>query len=255
MTTGKGDSLGDRMKGYEDVTRHSLVRRMPIIIRVDGQSFHTFVKCLKNYDPVLKTTPFSTMMHNVMSKTMIDLMFNVQNSVFGYTQSDEISILLRDWDKHETQQWFDGTLQKMCSIGAANATAAFNFHFSHLVRVPTELKHMARFDARVYNLPREEVTNYFIWRQQDAMRNSVQMLGRHYFSQKQMHGLNNMQVKDKMHTEEGVAWEAIPTWQQRGSCAYQIKNNPSGSLVFDDDIPVFSQQRVYVDNHLILTEF
>ncbi len=110
---GQNDSLGDRMKAYENTTRFTLLRRTPTIIRLDGRAFHTFTKCLKHYDESMKQTPFSTKMHEVMCVTMLGVMSQMQNAVFAYTQSDEISILLRDWDKHETEQWFNGGIQKM----------------------------------------------------------------------------------------------------------------------------------------------
>src|SRR5512135_1117864 len=98
-------TLGDRMKQYEATTQHSLLRRTPVIIRLDGRAFHTFTRCLKDIDPSLKETPFSYVMHTAMMTTASVLFNEVQNCVFAYTQSDEISLLLRDWDQLETQQW------------------------------------------------------------------------------------------------------------------------------------------------------
>ena len=122
------DNLGDRMKEYEDTTRHHLIRRMPVI--------HTFTKCLKHFDMSMETTPFSIKMHHVMTATALGLMSQIQNSVFCYTQSDEISILLRDWDKHETEQWFNGAIQKVVSVSASTASVIFNHFFAEEVRKP-----------------------------------------------------------------------------------------------------------------------
>lgn len=246
-----GDSLGDRMKGYEDVTRYNVLRRTPVIIRLDGRAFHTFTKCLKHLDD-LSTSPYSTKMHDVMSATTVALVHQIQNVQFAYTQSDEISLLLRDWDKHETEQWFDGGIQKMISVSAAIASVTFN-HFFRDIREPESYNQLAQFDSRVFNLPKEEVTNYFIWRQQDASRNSVQMYGRHYFSQKQMHGKNNSMVQDMMMKEHGVNWNDMPTWTKRGSCAY---HRPEGMdypypVIHDDEIPLFTADRNYVDKYLV----
>lgn len=247
------DNLGDRIKGYEDTTRFQLLRRTPTIIRLDGRAFSTFTKCLKHYDSSMGTTPFSSKMHDVMSMTMLGVMAEMQNAVFGYTQSDEISILLRDWDKHETEQWFNGGIQKICSVSASAASVIFNHFFAEDVRKPETYKDLAQFDARVFNLPEAEVVNYMLWRQQDASRNSVQMLGRFHFSQKQMHAKNNNQVQDMLMLEKGVNWNDIPTWQKRGTCAFR---NPvpgsegSAPFILDENPPIFSQDRNYVGRHL-----
>ena len=248
------DSLGDRMKNYENTTRFTLLRRTPTIIRLDGRAFHTFTRCLKHHDDSMSTTPFSIKMHNVMAMTMLGVMSQMQNAVFAYTQSDEISILLRDWDRHETQQWFDGGIQKICSVSASAASVIFNHFFAEDVRKPETYNDLAQFDARVFNLPREEVTNMFLWRQQDASRNSVQMLGRFHFSQKEMHGKNNSEVQDMLMLQKQINWNDIPTWQKRGSCAF--RNTVPGSeisepYIIDENIPIFSQDRNYVERHLV----
>lgn len=248
------DTLGTRMKGYEVTSQSTLLRRMPVIIRIDGKAFHTFTKRLKDVDPSVATTPFSIKMHESMNATMARLHDEVQTCVFAYTQSDEISLLLRDWDNFETQQWFGGNVQKITSVSASIATAAFNYMYGKYVKAPEWIGDCALFDARVYNLPKEEVVNYFVWRQQDASRNSVQMLGHYHFSQKEMHGKNNSQVQDMLMLEKGVNWNDLPTWMKRGSCAF---SDPSWSMCssgmkykVDDEIPIFTQDRNYVEQHL-----
>lgn len=248
------DSLGDRMKGYEAVTQSDLMRRTPVVIRIDGRSFHTFTKCLKDLDPSLADTPFSKIMHTVMLSTTRHLVESIQNCSIGYTQSDEISLILKDWDEFETQQWFGGNVQKITSVSASIATAAFNYAFGEF-RPPYSFLDCAQFDSRVYNLPHAEVTNYLIWRQQDASRNSVQMLGRFYFSQKQMHGKNNSQIQDMLMQEHNVNWNDIPTWMKRGSCVLKSITDEDrvvwGGSVVDDVIPVFTQQRDYIESRLL----
>lgn len=259
-------TLGDRMKDYEATSQSTLLKRTPVIIRVDGRAFHTFTKRLvadrtgaawqdhKIEDPSLRTSPFSDIMHEVMSYTAATLLNQIQNAVFVYTQSDEISILLRDWDRLETQQWFGANLQKMVSLSASIASTAFNYHLKRY-STPLSIQDLALFDSRTYNLPKEEVTNYFIWRQQDASRNSVNMLGRFYFSQKEMHGKSNSQVQDMMMLQHNVNWNDIPTWQKRGSCVYQrpdwntFMSFPRATI--DDNIPIFTQDRDYVEQHLV----
>lgn len=252
-------TLGDRMKEYEATTHQALLRRTPVIIRIDGRAFHTYVP--KNFsedtDPSLKQSPFSTALHGLMVSTTCELMRQIQNAVFAYTQSDEISILLRDWDRHETQQWFGGNLQKITSISAAVATSTFN----HLARTQAGVRQddvddLAHFDSRAFNLPNTEVVNYFIWRQQDASRNSVQHLARFYFSHKQLHGKNNSQIQDMLMLEKGVNWNDIKTWMKRGTAVYRDTRNFMGvrcenALVTDLDIPIFTQDREFVAKHLV----
>jgi tRNA(His) 5'-end guanylyltransferase len=248
------DTLGTRMKGYEATSQNTLLRRMPVIIRIDGKAFHTFTKRLKHVDPSVSVTPFSTKLHSIMDATMVALYMNTQTCVFGYTQSDEISLLLRDWDNFETQQWFGGNVQKMTSVSASIATAAFNLMYGKDIEQPDCFSDCALFDARVYNLPKEEVTNYFIWRQQDASRNSVQMLGHYHFSQKEMHGKNNSQVQDMLMLEKGVNWNDLPTWMKRGSCVRQAPGwsgaMSSPGYFVDNEIPIFTQDRYYVNQRL-----
>jgi len=235
------------MKGYEATSKSFLLRRTPVIIRIDGKAFHTFTKKFKD---VSVQSPFSTNLHTCMVSTTATLVEQIQNCVLAYTQSDEISLLLVDWQNHETQQWFNGGLQKMASVSASIATAAFNRRLQMFPNYKAEsFKDLALFDSRVYNLPREEVTNYFIWRQQDASRNSVQMLGHHHFSQKEMHGLNNSQVQDKLMLERNVNWNDLDVWMKRGTC---VMENPkvldsSSPVYVDEDIPIFTTQRNYIE--------
>lgn len=246
-------SLGDRMKDYEACTQGTLLRRTPVIIRVDGKAFHTFTK--RNLE--VGVDPFNHMMHKTMVGTMQAMMQNMQNAVFGYTQSDEISILLRDWDKHETQQWFGGKIQKIVSVSAAMATGYFNFLFQPgYSGVNARVKWVGDvplFDSRVFQVPMEEVTNYFVWRQQDATRNSVQMLGRHYMSHGDMNGQNVSNVQDMLMSRYGVNWNAIDTWKKRGTCVVPNPDSFDSSSAWfqDEEIPIFTKDRSYVEDRLI----
>ena len=228
------DSLGDRMKAYEIVPQSRLIKRMPTIIRIDGKAFHTFTKRFKD--------SFSLEMHDLMVHTSAYLVNNIQNCVLAYTQSDEISLLLTDWNTFETQQWFDGKIQKITSVAASLATGSFNAYYHNMLQNPDcgieFLYETAFFDARVFNLPKEEVVNYFIWRQQDASRNSVQMLGRMYFSDKELHKKSNNDIQNMLLLQKDINWNDLDTWKKRGACATKAG--------VDNEIPVFTQMRNYV---------
>jgi len=181
------------MKQYEHVTRTSLTRRMPAIIRVDGKSFHTLTASMAR--------PFDVDFTACMWAAAVRLCEEIQGAQIAFTQSDEINVLLVDYQTLDTQAWFDAGIQKMCSVSASIATQAFGEWFHK--RFP---EHRGRplFDSRVFNLPREEVVNYFVWRQQDATRNSIQMVGQANFSQKQLHGLSCDLIQEKLFQEMGI---------------------------------------------------
>ena len=242
-------SLGDRMKGYEACTQSTLLRRTPVIIRVDGKAFHTFTRAFKDDST---PDPFSPIMHSLMVNTAMMMMHNIQCAQIAYTQSDEISILLRDWDKHETQQWFAGKLQKIVSVSAAMASAYFNYFLAKEVGPLDYAGAVPLFDSRAFQLPKEEVANYFIWRQQDATRNSVQMLGRHHFSHKEMHGKNVSGVQDLLMLQKGVNWNDIDVWKKRGTCVIPSPDvlDSSSAVFVDENIPIFTKDRNYVERHL-----
>lgn len=228
----KKDDLGNRMKTYESVTKTHLIRRSPVIIRLDGKAFHTWTRGLNR--------PFDLKFHLLMVKTTKFLCENIQNAIFGYTQSDEISILMKDWSKLNTDAWFNNEIQKIISVSSSLATGFFN---NKAIKVFNH-KPLAFFDSRVFNIPFAEVTNYFIWRQQDATRNSVQMLARSIFSHKQLHKKNN-QIIMNMLMERNINWDDLDIWKKRGTC---IKKDESWFI--DYEIPIFTQDRDYIERLL-----
>ena len=212
------DALGDRMKEqYEDRTRFFLPRRTYTIIRVDGKAFHTFTKHC--------TRPFDRNLMNIMDMTAKALCKEVQGACFAYTQSDEISLLLTDFEKTTTCAWFDGNVQKMVSVAAACATAAFNRNAVHSSLSRNDKQ--AMFDARVFTIPDAiEVENYFIWRQNDASRNSVQMAARALYSHKELEGKSVPELHDMLHAK-GVNWNNYTSGEKRGRCIVKQEVNKS----------------------------
>ena len=246
-------SLGNRMKGYERTSRSLLQRRTPVIIRVDGKAFHTWTKRLQRVDGSLETCPYSIIMHRTMVAAATTMMQLMQNATLAYTQSDEISILLNDWRTLNTDQWYGANVQKIASVSASIAATSFNHFYNMDIQTPNSIYDLAQFDARVFNLPKEEVANYFVWRQQDATRNSINMLGQFHFSHKALHCKNVSQVQDMLMLEKGVNWNDQPTWAKRGSC---VIPNPetfdsSRAFVSDANIPIFTKDRGYIERHLL----
>jgi len=193
------DSLGDRMKAHEHVTRTVLPRRAYTIVRVDGRAFHTYLRGAEK--------PFDFRFMADMDHVAICLCREISGAVFAYTQSDEISVLMTDFATANTQPWFAGEVQKIVSIAAATATAALG----------SIRPGFATFDARVFTLAdRAEVENYFIWRQRDAVRNSIAMAAQAQFSHKQLHGVNSGQMQEMLWAEKGINWNDYPAGAKRG---------------------------------------
>ena len=263
----KNDSLGDRMKlNYENRSKTYLTRRTPVIIRLDGCHFHTFTRGFAK--------PFDKRLMEAMQETTLELCKNIQGCVLGYTQSDEITLILVDYKALDTDAWFDYSVQKLCSVSASLATMYFNRifrkkvqefsneHYKAMTDVKTYgeeltksiqnlLSHYnhavetgALFDARAFNIPVSEVTNCVLWRQQDATRNSISSLAQAYFSPKQLHGKNTSQMQDMLMDNYGINWNNLSVSEKRGSCV--IKDGES--WVIDTEIPIFTGEgREYIE--------
>ncbi len=194
-------SLGDRMKKYEEVSRTYLIPRSYVCIRVDGRSFHTWSRGLDN--------PFDKGLIQDMDNTAIFLCENIQNVKVGYVQSDEISVITSNFDNFETDTFFDGNIQKISSIVASMATAKFNdLRKTRLVNegIKRGNEKLAMFDCRCWNVPNHwEAYNTLVWRQQDAIRNSISSVSQHHYSHKALHGKSQSMMHEMLH-EKGINW-------------------------------------------------
>lgn len=278
------DALGDRMKKYEYVSRTYLTPRTPVIIRIDGKAFHTFTRGFQK--------PFDGVLVKTMQETMKFLCENIQGCVLGYTQSDEITLVLVDYKKINSCAWFDYNIQKCASVAASMATMAFNKFFykniddyantedvlaslygddrlsrkktrSYLSILQKALSKGAMFDARVFNIPKEEVTNCILWRQNDATRNSIEMVGHANFSQNQLHKKSCNEIQDMLMLQKGINWNDFPTTLKRGSCCKRIvvsepdeaEFKTRSRWVIDNEIPIFKgDNRAYIDELIFIGE-
>lgn len=288
------DDLGCRMKTfYEQIPKTKLMRRCPVAIRIDGKAFHTFTRGFHK--------PFDEVLIKSMQETMKYLCENIQGCVLGYTQSDEITLILVDYKKLTSSAWFDYEVQKICSIAASMATMAFNESFSkiysklyrdkiehgenvdELVKTYAFKAGKAMFDARCFNIPKEEVTNLVYWRQLDASRNSIQMVGQDCFSHKELQNKSCNDIQDMLMTQKGINWNDLPAYQKRGSCCVKenhfIENEKGTQICFsegcsdpfedeetltgvyrsnwiiDTDIPIFKGEgRKYIDRLVFVGE-
>lgn len=244
----KKDSLGDRMKRYESVYKTKLIPRSYTIIRIDGKAFHSYTKNLKK--------PFDRGLVDNMIETTKYLCENIQGCKLAYVQSDEISLLLTDFDTHETQAWFDNEIPKMLSISASLATAKFNQlrmiryssrHRDHSLSSVSEsvwdndnistndLKNfkLAYFDSRVFQVPNlSEAYNYFLWRQQDAVRNSISACAQALYSHKELHKKSQSDMKE-MISQKGIEFRRKMT-----ICGYPELHRDNYMKFKSDNVPL-----------------
>lgn len=274
----KNLELGNRMKNYyEQVSKTKLMRKCPVAIRIDGCHFRTFTKNLNK--------PFDDIIIKTMQETMKYLCENIQGCILGYTQSDEITLILTDYKNIDSDAWFDYEVEKLCSVSASMATMAFNKAFEKNVKMfehemvsyyiadyhdqiiqsaiyRKALDKGATFDARCFNIPREEVTNLLYWRQIYAIRNSIQMVGQANFSQEELNHKSREDIKH-MLCDKNIVWDVFPKAKRIGSCCIKKEivienNNPNepniykrNKWIIDDNIPLFrDENRNYIEKLL-----
>ena len=286
--------LAKRMKDYEMRDRYFLQKRIPVAIRVDMRAGHTFTRGFKR--------PFDDIFMKSMQETAKYMCENIQGAKLAYVQSDEITIILVDYDTLETDCWFNYRTDKLCSISASMATMAFNRVFVKNVdewgrltfpnwdeggtneEVDVDLLKLndayqraigkgAMFDARCFNIPKEEVTNLIYWRQLDATRNSIQMVGQANFSHKELQNKSCNDIQDMLHEQKGINWNDYPTVYKRGTAC--IKNRKiikyldefkvtaklmdstktENSWIIDTEMPILKgENRAYIDDLVYIGE-
>lgn len=284
--------LAERMKDYEKRNRYYLQRRMPVILRLDMRAGHSFTRGFER--------PFDEVFIKSMQDTAKYLCENIQNCKLSYQQSDEITLLLVDYDKLNTDCFFDYRVDKLCSIAASMATMAFNRAFAknaedfeqyyateheingwygkgtpeyEMCQIYSKAVNKGTmFDARCFNIPKEEVTNLCYWRQLDASRNSIQMVGQANFSHKELQNKSCNDIQDMLMSQKGINWNDLPTYQKRGSCCVRNKiiiesdgvmataqlrdtSRSENEWIIDTDIPIFKGEgREYIDRLVFVGE-
>ena len=283
----RGDDLGTRIKEfYEKPYQTKLTRRTPVAIRIDGKAFHTFTRGFqKPFDPILM---------KAMQETAKYMCENIQGAKFAYIQSDEITIILVDYDTLETDCWFNYRMDKLCSISASMATMAFNKFFAQEVDkwgtetfgyewyeggtndsevVNTQewqlagiyykaIDKGAMFDSRCFNIPKEEVANLIYWRQLDAIRNSIQMVGQANFSHSELQGKSCNMIQDMLLTQKDINWNDFPVPCKRGTACRKVARevNIAGTIdtistwELDFDMPILKDDWNYVNDFIFVGE-
>lgn len=262
--------IGNRMKAYEKVSKSVLMKRTPVVIRLDGCHFHTFMRgWIKPFDPF---------MQKAMEYTTLELCNRIQGCVFGYTQSDEITLILCDYQTLETDAWFDNEVQKICSVSASMASLYFNQFLAnnfipyvesmeykdsyhqyltksewdkYVDNIRQKIAGGAYFDARCFNIPKEEVTNLIYWRQLDCMRNSVLSVGQANFSHSELLNRSCKQIKEDLRLKEDcMTWEEYSDEEKYGIMVYKNDYNKwtsKGALIFKGHNREFIESRINFD--------
>lgn len=238
-------NIGERMKDYEGRSNFALQRKLPVVARLDGKAFHSLCRKLDK--------PFDDKFHECMVAATVALCGEIQGCQVGYTQSDEITLLITDWKTFSTDAWFGYRLQKMCSVSASIASVAFatawRRNFGTITSPP------AYFDARFWNLAPEEVNNMFLWRQRDAEKNSITGLAQAHYSHRELHGKNGSDKQDMlMKLYPPINWNDIDTWKKRGSAITKVSYEKNGALRTrweeDKETPIFSKDADYINQYL-----
>lgn len=254
------DLLGERMRqNYEFPYRFFLTKRTPVIIRIDMLNAHNFMSFMKK--------PFDPIFMESMHSTALALCEQLTNVEFAYTQADEINLLLTDYKKITLGQWQNGNVQKIASISSSIATIEFNNAYTRAILNHAELDAEATnqyssninrmvFESVVFNIPESEVVNYFLHRQTECAKNSVQLTGSYYFHKDKINNLNNVNIQEKLKGI-GINWAEYPTFFKRGVCTkkeeytvhdeYKNEDIKRYRWIIDYDIPVFAKDREYVN--------
>lgn len=229
-------SLGDRIKTYyEERSQTLLDRRTPVIMRLDGKAFHTVTRgCEK---------PFDSRLRDCLCRATRKLLSEIQGARCAYLQSDEVSILLVDYDTLASEAWFDYNVQKLVSVSASILSVQFSINFTAF----------ATFDCRVFNIPEAEVTNYFIWRQKDWERNSVQMLARAHFSHRECQNKSIPELHELLHTKD-VNWTNLGEYWKNGTLITKRERVIEEGIRtewIEEPAPIFTQTREVIENMLL----
>lgn len=245
-----GPTLGDRMKLYEKASERYMTRRIPLCLRFDGVSFHTWARGLQK--------PFDDSLRRCMTYAAYRVCDAISGARFAYTQSDEISVMVIDYQSTNTEPWFGYRQHKIESVAASMCTAYFNMAAIKWLPDHVVKKGPACFDARAFSMPVEDVTNLFIWRQRDCTKNSVSSLAQAHFSHRDLHGKNSSDMQDMLMLQKKINWNDVETRFKRGTAVYKVRvvsKNPvdpekpdvvRSKWVADYEMPQISKDTDYV---------
>jgi len=201
------DIFGDRMKEYEKLQNQRFMKNLPVLVRLDGKNFSKFTKGLKR--------PFDENLISLFVDTTKYLLAE-SNALMGYTQSDEITLLLYSSNKYDSEIFHGGKIQKIISVLSSMTTAFFNSKIPQYI--PQKQDNLALFDCRAWQVPTlEEAANVFLWRENDASKNSISMVASEYYSHKDLMNKNSKEKQEMIYEYSGVNWNDYPNAFKRGT--------------------------------------
>jgi tRNA(His) guanylyltransferase len=208
----KFETLGDWSKWLEkNFSPEVMIPTLPVIIRLDGVSFHKWTKGLQR--------PFDEQLVQLMTETT-KFLVEETNAVVGYTQSDEITLILYS-DSRKSDIYHKGKKQKILSKLTGKCVSFFNEKRKELL---PEHDKIANFDARIYQTPTlEDAVAQLLWRENDATKNSISMLAQSFFSHKQLQNKNGNEMQDMLMLEKQVNWNDLPVRYKRGTYVKRMK--------------------------------
>lgn len=203
------DDLGNRMKAYEaPSTGRRVFKGQPLVVRLDGKSFHTFTKGLER--------PYDQSLSDLMVATMKALVDRFQANI-GYTQSDEITLVFLSEPEDRGDLNFDGRLQKIETLTASFASVYFNKHLRNYL--PQKADELPIFDSRAFAVPNaQEAYHSLLWRQQDCTKNAISMAAQSMYKQSELQGKNGSELQEMMF-QKGVNFNDYPFFFKRGTFA------------------------------------
>lgn len=256
--------LGDRMKQYERAYDTYMPSRLPVIIRIDGKGFSRFTKKIQ------AKKPFDSWFSDSMAQAMLETAEKIEGCVFAYTQSDEMTFVIKNDQSEESTPWFGNRIQKLTSVASSFVTATFNQRLFRLLEKDVPL---AYFDARVFIVPSwQEAINCLVWRQNDATKNSISAACYYEVARKPdrgkkqarklMHGLNQKQQQELLFQETGINWNNYPAKFKRGIGCYKVAKEMAyegntfvrNSWELDTELPVFAREQEFLRNILGMNE-
>ncbi len=238
--------IAHRMKAYEfPETSRKFMPHLPIVIRLDGRNFS---KLTKNFD-----RPFDMSMIHVMQCVTKDLCEET-NALIGYTQSDEISLILYT-DKLKTQVYFNGKIFKIVSGLAAKCSVLFNKYANEFLSSVGTEDFMATFDCRAFQVPSKiEAVNALMWREFDATKNSISALAQSQFSHKDLMNKNSGEKQDMLHSI-GINWNDYQVSCKRGSYIQKLVEVRRYTNTELEKLPIKHLARTNPDLEIERTDF
>jgi len=200
------DTFARRMRDMQQNSDTRLPTKGYSILQLDGKAFHTWTRGLN--------IPFDAKFVEAMDAVAGLLAQKISNVKFAYVQSDEISLLMTDFENDKTEAYYANRIQKVVSTSAGLASAFMTREFPD--------KPFAVFDARFFSAPdKDAVKDWFIWRQADGIKNSVRAVGYSHFSGAELNNKNTHDVRE-MLLKIDDPWERYDEGLQRGRIVTKV---------------------------------